>query len=94
MTEANEPKDTATQGVSDSAQLGIGTCGHFCEACARRDDEIKRFHEAVRNVKSHLRDSYAGVLRGGLRDNDSSRVALISRMDSEWGAPFYFRARY
>jgi len=24
-----------------------GDCGHFCEACARRDDEIKRLREIL-----------------------------------------------
>ena len=30
-------------------RVGVGTCGHFCEACARRDDEIKRLRNLVKN---------------------------------------------
>ena len=44
MTEETKTPDSAPAGVSDSTQLlGVGTCGHFCEACARRDDRIKKF---------------------------------------------------
>lgn len=38
--------------------------------------ELESLREAVRKVKTHVRDADAGVLRLGLRDNDESRVAL------------------
>jgi hypothetical protein len=48
MTEDKKAADGEPAGVSDSTQL-LGTCGHFCEACARRDDEITRLRNLVRN---------------------------------------------
>jgi hypothetical protein len=62
-------------------QIKSGDCGRFCEACARRDDEIKRLREAVMKVMENLRNKDAGVLRSGLRDNDSSRDALKNLFD-------------
>lgn len=34
----------------DKSSMQMGTCGHFCEACARRDDEIKRLRELTKSV--------------------------------------------
>jgi hypothetical protein len=33
----------------------VGECGHFCEACARRDDEIKRLRAKLEEAE-HDRD--------------------------------------
>ena len=32
-----------------------GDCGHFCEACARRDDKIAALGEALRLVSAGLK---------------------------------------
>ena len=39
-------QDGAPEGQSASKAM-LGTCGHFCEACARRDDEIARLKDLV-----------------------------------------------
>ena len=51
MTEETKAADGAPAGVSDSTQL-FGACGHFCEACARRDDEIKRLRKLVKTFSN------------------------------------------
>ena len=53
MTEEKKAADGASSGVSDSTQL-LGTCGNFCEACARRDDEIRRLRQLVKVFASKI----------------------------------------
>jgi hypothetical protein len=48
-------QDGAPEGQSASKAM-LGTCGHFCEACARRDDEIKRLR-ALANAAFEAWDS-------------------------------------
>ncbi len=45
-----------------------------CRRCAIMERD--RLRAAVQKVKAHMRDTDAGVLRLGLRDNAESRAAL------------------
>lgn len=43
----NDKQESADKIVGSTD--GLGGCRHFCEACARRDDEIKRLRNLVKN---------------------------------------------
>lgn len=54
-----------------SEKFTRGDCGHFCEACARRDDKIAVLYEALDNLIETIERVDPGVY-----DLSDARAAL------------------
>ena len=74
-----------------SKKFTKGDCGHFCEACARRDDKITVLYEALKRAREYvvdnrnsIADSHRNLHTGLLEPADVCAIddALLFEIDT------------
>ena len=51
----NDEQETNHAFARSSSNAGLGSCGNFCEACARRDDKIKELQSVTKDMDAMYR---------------------------------------